>query len=145
MQSNVLHPVCSQVFSMSSTSPIHVDLALNKTRHKDGGHCGFPDVITNLPEAEVTCQGSKAWILQAESMQMVFFEFQEGGRVTDHDHSYSQWGMVIDGTMELTVNGKPKMFRKGEEYLVPAGAIHSASSRVRPELWISFVKKKDTR
>jgi len=127
---------------MSSTLPIQVDLALNRTRRKDSGNGGFPEVITNLPEAEVTCQGSKAWILQAESMQMVFFEFQEGGRVTGHSHSYSQWGMVIDGTMELTVNGKPKMFRKGEEYLVPAGANHSAKFPCKTRIVDLFCEKE---
>jgi quercetin dioxygenase-like cupin family protein len=127
---------------MSSTLPIQVDLALNKTRHRDSGNGGFPEVITNLPEAEVTCQGSKAWILQAESMQMVFFEFQEGGRVTDHSHSYSQWGMVIDGIMELTINGKPKMHGKGEEYLVPAGAIHSVKFPRKTRIVDLFCEKE---
>ena len=43
-----------------------------------------------------------------------------------HSHNYPQWGMVIEGEMELTVDSKPQRFKKGDEYLVPAGKAHSA-------------------
>ena len=115
---------------------------LSKTKKQIGGDAGFPDIITNLPEAEVTCQGSKAWILQAESMQMVFFEFQEGGKVMDHSHSYPQWGLVINGTMELRVDGKSRMVRKGDEYLIPPRAIHSAIFPCKTRLMDLFCEKE---
>jgi quercetin dioxygenase-like cupin family protein len=86
----------------------------------------YPDVITSLPEAKVACEGGKAWILQAESTQLVFFQFENGADMPAHSHIYTQWGMVIDGEMELTIDGKPQRFKKGDEYLVPAGKSHSA-------------------
>ncbi len=86
----------------------------------------YPDVITRLPEAKVACEGGKAWILQAESSQLVFFYFEEGTDMPAHSHTYPQWGMVIEGEMELTIDGKPQRFKKGDEYLVPAGKAHSA-------------------
>lgn len=86
----------------------------------------YPDVITSLPEAKVACEGGKAWILQAESSQLVFFQFEHGTDMPAHSHNYPQWGMVIEGEMELTVDGKPQRFKRGDEYLVPAGKGHSA-------------------
>jgi len=86
----------------------------------------FPDVITCLPEAEIAFEGAKAWILQAESSQLVFFQFEGGTDLPRHSHTYAQWGIVVVGEMELTIDGKPQRFEKGDEYLVPAGKVHSA-------------------
>jgi len=88
---------------------------------------GYPQVITGLPEAEVKFKGAKAWILQGEERQLVFFEFEVGIDLPVHSHSYPQWGIVIDGEMELKIDGVPRVCRKGAEYLIPTGAMHGAS------------------
>ena len=85
---------------------------------------GYPEVITSLPKAEIQVDGAKAWILQSEASQIVFFEFEPGTRVPEHTHSYAQWGIVVDGEMELVVDGKPRICAKGAEYVIPAGAEH---------------------
>jgi quercetin dioxygenase-like cupin family protein len=86
----------------------------------------YPETITCLPEAEIQIEGAKAWILQAESSQLVFFQFEANIDLPAHSHGYVQWGIVIDGEMELTISGKPRTCRKGDEYVIPAGAPHSA-------------------
>lgn len=85
---------------------------------------GYPNVITQLPQAEISVSGAKAWILQAESTQMVFFEFESDTIVPEHSHDYAQWGMVIQGEMELIIDGRSRICEKGSEYLIPAGAKH---------------------
>jgi quercetin dioxygenase-like cupin family protein len=91
---------------------------------KDKCARGFPKVITDLPEAEVQFKGVRAWILQSEKHQLVFFEFEPSARVPEHSHEYPQWGMMIEGKMELTVNGKTRIIEKGDEYVIPARAKH---------------------
>jgi len=108
-----------------------------KTQHKQG----YPEVITCLPEAEMPFEGVKAWILQADTRQLVFFEFEANADVPEHSHGYPQWGMVIDGKMELTVNGKPRICEKGAEYLIPAGAKHSAKFLSRTRVMDFFSEK----
>jgi len=85
---------------------------------------GFPNVITDLPEADVPFKGVKAWILQGEKHQLVFFEFESSAQVPEHSHDYPQWGMVIEGKMELTIDGKTRICEKGDEYVIPAQAKH---------------------
>jgi quercetin dioxygenase-like cupin family protein len=94
--------------------------------NKDQPNSGYPDVITRLPEAEVPVAGGRAWILQSEKRQLVFFEFAANLELPEHSHNYSQWGMVIEGKMELTIDGKMQVYQKGDEYLVPSGASHHA-------------------
>ncbi|MCZ6820929.1 MAG: cupin domain-containing protein [Calditrichaeota bacterium] len=47
------------------------------------------------------------------------------GEVPPHAHG-AQWGVVIDGEMELTIGGETKIYRKGDHYFIPAGVMHSA-------------------
>ena len=87
---------------------------------------GYPEVIMCLPEADIKSEGVKAWILQSDMRQLVFCEFEAGANVPEHSHGYPQWGMVIDGKMELAVDGKLRICEKGAEYVIPAGAKHRA-------------------
>jgi quercetin dioxygenase-like cupin family protein len=108
----------------------------------DNHRSAYPEVITRLPEAEVSFQGAKAWILQAETQQLVFFEFEADLTLPNHSHVYPQWGIVIDGEMELTIDGKPLVCKKGDEYLVPAGASHSAKF-IRKTRVMDFFSEKE--
>ncbi|MBU0716632.1 MAG: cupin domain-containing protein, partial [Planctomycetes bacterium] len=37
-----------------------------------------------------------------------------------------QWGVVIDGEMELTIGGQTRVMRSGDTFHVPAGVEHGA-------------------
>lgn len=87
---------------------------------------GFPEIITDLPEADVQFKGVRAWILQSEKHQLVFFEMEPSAQVPEHSHDYPQWGIMVEGKMELTIDGKTKLIEKGDEYVIPAKAKHYA-------------------
>lgn len=102
---------------------------------------GYPEIITCLPEADIPLEGAKAWILQSDARQLIFFEFEADVNVPEHSHGYSQWGMVIDGKMELTISGKPRICEKGTEYIISAGAKHSARFLSRTRVMDFFSEK----
>jgi hypothetical protein len=52
----------------------------------------YPEVITRLPSAEIHVEGAKAWVLQSEASQLVFFEFAQGTKVPEHSHTRGQYG-----------------------------------------------------
>lgn len=101
----------------------------------------YPEVITSLPEAEVPFDGAKAWIMQGTLNQIVFFEFKAGIDLPEHSHSYPQWGIVIEGKMELKINGKPRTCQNGDEYLIPIQAKHSAKFLKRTRVMDFFSEK----
>lgn len=86
----------------------------------------FPKVITDLPEAEIKLRGVRGWVAQGENHQIVFFAMEPKGEVSEHSHEYPQWGIVVEGKMELTINGETKVNEKGDEYFIPVHAKHSA-------------------
>jgi mannose-6-phosphate isomerase-like protein (cupin superfamily) len=45
---------------------------------------------------------------------------------TDHTHAALTAHIILDGEMQLTMNGKSETFRAGDRCDVPAGAVHSA-------------------
>lgn len=106
-------------------------------------HLGrYPDVITRLPEADTKFEGVRAWMLQGEKHQLVFFEMESFALAPEHRHDYDQWGFMIQGNMELTINGKKTIIESGDEYLVPAQAQHSARFLVKSRV-IDFFSEKN--
>jgi quercetin dioxygenase-like cupin family protein len=87
---------------------------------------GFSKPIADLPEADMPFKGVRGWIAQGENHQIVFFEIQPLTELPEHQHDYPQWGIVVEGEMQLTVNDKTTTYKKGDEYLIPTHAKHSA-------------------
>lgn len=85
----------------------------------------FPDPITNLPEADIPLNGLKAYLSQGSDHQILFMEFDEDVEVSEHYHE-SQWGIILKGRIELTINGIKKEYKAGDRYFIPKGVKHSA-------------------
>ena len=85
----------------------------------------YPDLIMNLPEADIPFEGVRGWLSQSDDHQIVFFEMEAIGAVPDHKHG-DQFGVVFEGEMELTIGGVTKTYKKGDTYFVPGGVIHGA-------------------
>jgi len=85
----------------------------------------YPEMILGLPQADIPFEGVKGWIMQDEKVSAVFFELDPIGKVPDHSHC-AQWGMVLEGKMNLTIDGKTSTYMKGDRYFIPKGIIHSA-------------------
>ena len=88
----------------------------------------FPEIITNLPEADIPFEGLKSYLLQGESQQIVFMSFAEDAEVPEHSHE-AQWGVILDGEIELTIDGDKRICRRGETYFIPKDVPHSAKIR----------------
>lgn len=86
---------------------------------------GFPELITQLPQADLPIEGVRGWISQAADHQVVFFDIDPIGEIPPHSHG-EQWGVVVEGQMELTIDGQTRRYGPGDTYNIPAGATHSA-------------------
>lgn len=88
----------------------------------------FPQIMESLPEADVPIPGVTVRLLRGPTASAIFWEAHEDTAVPEHSHG-GQWGIVIEGEMELTVGGRSRVCRRGDEYFVPAGVAHSAKLR----------------
>jgi quercetin dioxygenase-like cupin family protein len=104
---------------------------------------GYPEVmLKQLPEAQVAFEGARAWIMQSEDTQLVFFEFEEGMTLPGHSHTYAQWGVVIEGEMDLLLDGEPRRCRAGDEYVISPGVVHGAKFYKRTRVMDFFSEKR---
>ena len=52
-------------------------------------------------------------------------EFEEDIEVPEHSHE-SQWGVVLEGKIDLAIEGVERTYTKGDRVFIPKGAKHSA-------------------
>jgi quercetin dioxygenase-like cupin family protein len=88
----------------------------------------FPEIITKLPEANISIEGVHSHLFQGQNQQFVFMSFEKDAEAPEHSHE-GQWAVVLDGEIELTVDGKKHTFKKGDTYYIPKGVKHSARAR----------------
>ena len=86
---------------------------------------GYPECILSLPKAKIPFSGVEGWIAQGENSQTVFFKIAPVGEVTPHSHG-AQYGIVIEGEIELTIGDETRTYTKGDSYYIPAGVVHHA-------------------
>ena len=85
----------------------------------------FPEPIRSLPEADIPLSGIKAYLSQSENHQIVFTEFTEDVELPEHSHE-SQWGVVLEGKIDLAIEGVERTYTKGDRVFIPKGVKHSA-------------------
>jgi len=85
----------------------------------------FPKPILSLPEADVPLEGVKAYLSQSDNHQIIFMEFEKDVSVPEHSHE-AQWGIILEGQIDLVIDGKLNTYSKGDRYFIPKGVNHSA-------------------
>ena len=51
-------------------------------------------------------------------------KFEEDTDLPEHSHT-AQIGFVLEGRVDLVIDGESKSFKKGDRYYIPAGVRHS--------------------
>ena len=88
----------------------------------------FPSFVRELPEAPLDFEGLRGWRLSGEGGVVMFMVATKDVEVPTHHHN-AQWGVVLEGEMELTIGESTQIFRAGETHFIPAGVDHTASIR----------------
>ena len=81
----------------------------------------FSESITRLPLADVPFPGVDGYSVRSSDGLVVFFHFKEEAIVLPHTHG-AQWGAVLEGEVELTLNGVTEVRRPGQAYTIGAGS-----------------------
>jgi len=84
----------------------------------------FPKMILDLPKADIPLDGVKAHLSQSDNHQIIFFEFRNDVDLPEHEHE-AQWEYVLNGKVDLWVDGTKHTFIKGDNFFIPKGVKHS--------------------
>lgn len=83
----------------------------------------FPDRIRALPEFEGPFD---AFRLGADRCDVLFASYPGGTRIDAHSHNTANYGVITQGELILTMDGKDWKFAVGDWYHIPANAVHAA-------------------
>ncbi len=75
--------------------------------------------------------GISAKVAWGEKLMLSLVVLAPNAVVPEHSHPHEQMGMLVSGTMELAVEGRPSMLSGNDMYLVPGGVPHSAKAGPR--------------
>jgi quercetin dioxygenase-like cupin family protein len=90
----------------------------------------FGPPVTGLPKTSLA--GIEVYVHDDGRSQILFMELpigQADAVVATHTHGV-EWGTVVEGEIEMTIDGKLEVHRAGTQHLIPAGVPHSF--RFRP-------------
>lgn len=83
---------------------------------------GFPDFIMSLPEPDSPVDMT-AHIAPSEYCLPMFYEIESDTTIPEHAHG-AQWGVVLAGSMDMTIGGETRTYARGDTYFVPPGILH---------------------
>jgi quercetin dioxygenase-like cupin family protein len=90
----------------------------------------YPEIIMNLPDIDISIEGVRGKLLQASDHQLAFFDIDPTAKVPVHSHA-AQFGVMLEGEMDLTIGGETRTVKKGDTYFIPEEVLHSAVFRTR--------------
>ena len=85
----------------------------------------FPELVTDLPQADEAGEPVRTYFVQGEGMQVGFVAFDADVDAPEESHP-AQWVAVLAGEVELTMAGRKAVYRRGDAYYIPAGVPHAA-------------------
>lgn len=87
-----------------------------------GRLAGFPSFIDDLPIPDSTVP-MRARIIHGGEVLPMFYEVDTDIEIPKHRHG-AQWGVVLEGSMEMIIDDEARVYSRGDTYFVPNGADH---------------------
>lgn len=81
-------------------------------------------------------------ILKKESGTLTLFAFDAGQSLSEHTAPYNAYVQVLDGEVELVVDGKSIKADKGKTVLMPADIPHAVHAHERFTMLLTMIKQK---
>ena len=85
----------------------------------------MPFIDTSSLKIVERLPGWKGRYFHSEQMTFAHYEFTKGASIHEHHHPQEEVYEVIEGELEVTMDGKAEIARPGVVAIVPAGARHS--------------------
>lgn len=87
----------------------------------------YPDFIRAFPGINVPFPDDvvQTAVIRSDAGLVAFFTFLKDMKLPMHAHG-AQWGTVVEGEIEFTIDGETKIYRPGDSYSIPAGVEHGA-------------------
>ena len=80
--------------------------------------------LNEISERQVV-PGFKGKFIHSDNVTIVHWDITAGAKLLEHNHPHEQITNIIDGELELTIEGITKVLKSGELAVVPSNVKHS--------------------
>jgi quercetin dioxygenase-like cupin family protein len=98
--------------------------------------------IASIPIREIF-PGIRARLVHSARTSQSWVEIDEGASFPRHQHPHEQTVNVLDGTLELTVDGETHVLGAGESYVIAPEVPHEGRARTRCRVLDVFAPPRD--
>lgn len=88
----------------------------------------MPQVTLDTLIELTLADGIVARIVTADTMTVAHVNLAAGARLPEHKHVHEQVVNVIDGELELVVEGQPYRLTRGKVFVLPSNTPHAANA-----------------
>jgi quercetin dioxygenase-like cupin family protein len=88
----------------------------------------MPIVDTNTLKVTARLPGWSGRFFHSSSMTFAHYDFTEGSFIHEHFHPQEEVWEVIEGEIEITIDGTAQLARPGLFAIVPGGVTHSVKT-----------------
>jgi quercetin dioxygenase-like cupin family protein len=86
--------------------------------------------LADVPSRE-QMPGMHGKFLHSGSMTFVYWDIEEGGSFPEHAHPHEQVVNMLEGELDIVVDGKAHRLKAGDVLAIPGGARHSGRAVTR--------------
>ncbi len=86
--------------------------------------------LSDVPERE-QMPGMRGRFLHSGSMTLVYWDMVEGGSFPEHAHPHEQVVNMLEGELDIVVDGKAHRLRAGDVLAITGNARHSGRAVTR--------------
>ena len=79
-------------------------------------------------------------LVHSNAGSVTLFSFDAGQGLSEHSAPFDALIQVIEGKMELTVEGTKHVISAGESFIIPIGAHHSVNAAERFKMIITMIR-----
>ena len=81
--------------------------------------------ISTIPTRDLA-PGIHARVMHGHALSMMRVHIDAGSDLPEHSHPHEQGGMLIRGTLELTIGDETRLCQPGSMFLIPPNVKHRA-------------------
>jgi len=85
----------------------------------------MPHTLASLTAREIV-PGFRGRFVHSDRMTFAYWDIAAGAVISTHSHPHEQVVNVLDGEIELIVDGRPLILQPGTVAVIPGGVPHSA-------------------
>lgn len=79
-------------------------------------------------------------LIEKKSGTITLFAFDEKQGLSEHMAPYDAFVYVIEGEVEVTINGKPAKLMQGEATIMPANLPHALAAKTKFKMLLTMIK-----